>query len=166
MCLQACIPEQKHLACTSCVKQVLLQTDLYQSKPSYNPSPRIEIAPWTCQLLFLSCPRPRASHTSAVLRAPFCRRELRQCYVDKLCRIAVRHACSAYCDSNPPDNRQHTGMHKTNCLSASTSMLLTRSCLFANTRTALCLMSVSSTMACKSASMMLVLQLLTTSLVN
>ena len=44
----------------------------YQSSPSYKPSPRIEMAPWTCQLLFFSWPKPKASHTSAVVKAPFC----------------------------------------------------------------------------------------------
>ena len=59
----------------------------HQSRPSYKPSPRIEIAPCTCQLLFLSCPKPRASQTSAVVKAPFCK-QAHQVQLNRLQRAA------------------------------------------------------------------------------
>lgn len=43
-----------------------------QSRPSYKPSPFGAQVPWICQRLLRRLNRPIDSHTSAVLRAPFC----------------------------------------------------------------------------------------------
>ena len=121
----------------------------YQSRPSYKPSPRIEIAPWTCQLLFFSCPKPRASHTSAVVKAPFCRKmsSIVLLHADTLGNVLfIAHdaGVSGYLTHDTLSvTKANEQRHEPQMLDA-----LTKSCLLAKTSTALCLIRGSSTIAC------------------